>query len=65
MSGNLTVQRSGIVFPKETIRKLDERKGYYSRNRYMLKIIEEYLNREDKENIEEVASVANTIEKAE
>jgi len=34
----------GLLFPKETVRKLDQSKGYYSRNKYVLKIVEEYLN---------------------
>ena len=35
----------GIYFPKDTIKRVDERRGrYYSRNKYFLKVIEEYLN---------------------
>ena len=35
----------GLLFPKETVNKIDERKGqYYSRNKYLLKIVEEHLN---------------------
>jgi metal-responsive CopG/Arc/MetJ family transcriptional regulator len=37
----------GVGFPMETVRLLDERKGYYSRNKFILKIVEEYLH--DKE----------------
>jgi metal-responsive CopG/Arc/MetJ family transcriptional regulator len=37
--------RTGIAFPSGTLKKIDEQRGrYYSRNRYMLKIIEEYLS---------------------
>jgi metal-responsive CopG/Arc/MetJ family transcriptional regulator len=45
MSNEQQLVHTGIVFPSEIIKKLDERKGrYISRNKYMLKIIEEYLN---------------------
>ena len=38
----------GLYFPKDILKKIDERRGrYYSRNRYFLKLIEEYLNKED------------------
>lgn len=39
---------SGIRFPKETLKKLDRHKGYYSRNRFLLKITEEYLTELEK-----------------
>ena len=37
----------GIRFPKETIDKIDELKGYHSRNRYILKMVEEYLTAQE------------------
>jgi len=47
--GNDNLVHLGIVFPKETIKRLDERKGkYYSRNKYLLKIVEEYLNENER-----------------
>jgi hypothetical protein len=43
----------GIVFPKETVKKIDERKGrYYSRNKYLLKIVEEHLNDNELKNVQ-------------
>ena len=34
---------TGILFPRETLNRLDKHKGYYSRNKFLLKIAEEYL----------------------
>jgi len=39
----------GIRFPTATLNKLDKYKGYYSRNRYLLKIVDEYLASQEKE----------------
>lgn len=33
----------GVRFPKETLNKLDKYKGYHSRNRFLVKIVDEYL----------------------
>ena len=42
---------SGIVFPDEVLRKLDDRKGkYLSRNKYLLQIVEDHLNEIENEN---------------
>ena len=40
---------TGILFPRETLKKLDKHRGYYSRNRYMLKIVEEFLAKQERE----------------
>jgi hypothetical protein len=41
---NANLVHTGIYFPRETLKKLDERRGrYISRNKYMMKIIEEHL----------------------
>jgi metal-responsive CopG/Arc/MetJ family transcriptional regulator len=48
MSNNENMVHVGIYFPKETLKKVDERKGkYYSRNKYFLKIVEKHLNDEN------------------
>ena len=37
----------GIAFPHETMKKLDERRGrYMTRNMYLLRIVEDYLDKE-------------------
>jgi hypothetical protein len=33
----------GVRFPKATLKKIDESKGCYNRNRYLLNIVDEYL----------------------
>jgi hypothetical protein len=51
---NETLVHTGIAFPRETLKRLDERRGrYISRNKYMLKIIEEHLmNENETKNLE-------------
>lgn len=47
-------ERFGFYAPRETIKEMDRRKGkYLSRNKYLLKIIEEHWNEEDqlRENV--------------
>lgn len=39
----------GIRFPRATLNKLEKYKGYHSRNRYLLKIVDEYLASQEKE----------------
>lgn len=40
----------GLYFPRETLKRIDERRGrYYSRNMYFLKIAEEHLANQDNE----------------
>jgi hypothetical protein len=38
----------GIRFPRATLDKLDKYKGYHSRNSFLLKIVDEYLNKLEK-----------------
>lgn len=38
----------GVRFPKETLKKIDRHKGYHSRNRYLCKIVDEYIDRLEK-----------------
>jgi hypothetical protein len=41
----------GLMFPRKFLQRLDEAKGpYYSRNKYILKILEEHLNENENEN---------------
>jgi metal-responsive CopG/Arc/MetJ family transcriptional regulator len=41
---NENMSHIGIYFPKDILKRIDERRGrYYSRNRYFLKIAEEHL----------------------
>jgi hypothetical protein len=35
----------GVRFPRATLDKLDQYKGYHSRNRYLCKIVDEHLTR--------------------
>jgi hypothetical protein len=43
----------GIYFPKDTLKRIDERRGrYYSRNKYFLKIAEEHLNDIELKNLQ-------------
>ena len=57
MTNNPNVVHVGVVFPKETVKKIDERKGrYYSRTKYLLKIVEEHLN--ENGNDKETALIA-------
>ena len=52
-----------LWFPKETIDRIDKHKGsYYSRNKYVLKVIEEHLKKVNNE--QEAVLIANAIEKA-
>jgi hypothetical protein len=49
MSTEVEKVHTGIVFPRETLKKLDKYRGYYSRNRYMLKIVDDFLARQEAE----------------
>ena len=40
----------GVRIPKETLNKLDKLKGYHSRNRFLVKIVEEYLAVQESNN---------------
>jgi hypothetical protein len=45
MTENDEIANIGLHVPVEVIKRIDERKGkYYSRNRYVLKILEEFLD---------------------
>jgi hypothetical protein len=42
--------RFGVTFPREFVKRLDTAKGpYYSRNKFILKILEEHLNENEQE----------------
>lgn len=46
---NENLAHFGLTFPKELVRRIDVAKGkYLSRNKYILKIIEEHLNENEK-----------------
>jgi hypothetical protein len=47
----------GVRFPRETLDKLDKYKGYHSRNKYLLKIVDEHISR--LERVEEASGVAD------
>jgi metal-responsive CopG/Arc/MetJ family transcriptional regulator len=43
----------GLYAPKEFLRRLDTAKGpYYSRNKYIIKIVEEHLNETELKNLQ-------------
>ena len=46
----------GVRFPRETLNKLDQYKGYHSRNRFLVKIVDEYLASQEKELAQPIAS---------
>jgi hypothetical protein len=42
----------GLIFPRATLERVDKRKGrYMSRNKYILKIVEEHLNEEEQKRL--------------
>jgi hypothetical protein len=42
----------GIYFPKDTLKAIDERRGRYnSRNRFLLRIVDDFLAKGDSDNI--------------
>jgi metal-responsive CopG/Arc/MetJ family transcriptional regulator len=47
--GQKELTRFGVYFPRDTVQRLDELKGYHSRNKFMQKIVEEYLNANTKQ----------------
>ena len=49
MATEIEKVHTGILFPRETLNKLDKHRGYYSRNRYLLKIVDEFLAKQEKE----------------
>jgi hypothetical protein len=49
MSNNNLIA-TAIRFPKTTIERLDKVKGYYSRNKLLLKITDDYLNAVESQN---------------
>jgi hypothetical protein len=50
MSQKQDLLHSGITFPRQTLKKLDQLRGpYLSRNKFMLKIIEEYLKEQEEQ----------------
>jgi hypothetical protein len=45
---NENMIRTGLYLPKDALKRIDERKGrYYSRNKYVLKVLEERWDEED------------------
>jgi hypothetical protein len=53
MSNKQQLVHTGIVFPSETLKKLDERKGrYISRNKYLLMLVEEHLGLDSTKNLQ-------------
>ena len=63
MSNSTNKMHMALWFPKETIDRIDKHKGsYYSRNKYVLKVIEEHLKKVNNE--QEAVLIANAIEKA-
>jgi metal-responsive CopG/Arc/MetJ family transcriptional regulator len=46
----------GVRFPRETLNKLDQYKGYHSRNRFLVKIVDEYLASQEEELAQAIAS---------
>ena len=46
----------GVRFPQETVNKLNQYKGYHSRNRFLMKIVDEYLASQEKELAQAIAS---------
>lgn len=47
---NENLAHFGLTFPKELVRRIDVAKGkYLSRNKYILKILEEHLNENERD----------------
>src|SRR3712207_1968368 len=58
---NEVMIRARVYLPKETLRQIDERRGrYYSRNKYLLKVLEEHWNEEDNESKDNVQGPKGT-----
>jgi metal-responsive CopG/Arc/MetJ family transcriptional regulator len=49
------IARFGVIFPKETLEKVEKHKGrYMSRNRYIVRAVEHYLTEQEGEKFLEV-----------